>query len=420
MTRAAIRRGTGRTGGAGRLIRLRALAVVGFATSGVLMLGTGPAHAAAGITSPGSGATITSSSVFSVKATGGECGGTLSVTGPSSYAKSASTSSNGGSMSVSVDPKKVANGGYTAKLTPKDKNLGSCSNPKTGTTQTRSFTLHVAPVVPAGVDAELTGNRQITVSWNTGAEFDIRTYAVYNASTGNVLTSVPASTSSGFCSSSRCSLGVNYTDSDSGRQEFAVTAIRPKDGSSGSVESDRSTVATANLPAAPTPDPTPPPSTGGGDGGGNGGDDGGGDDGGGGGGDDGGGGGTGGGGGNGGGGGGTGGTGAGIGGTGSGAGLTFSASSGNIVLPPAPPAAIAAPGNPSPVIGGIPEGSYKDQLPYGARSGYEKVKRNAAQQVFHGVGAAIDAPRLMRSLAGAFLMLICAAHLRVWLNRVPE
>jgi hypothetical protein len=90
------------------------------------------------------------------------------------------------------------------------------------------------------------------------------------------------------------------------------------------------------------------------------------------------------------------------------------------VLPPAPPAAIAAPGNPSPVIGGIPEGTYQGQLPYAGRDALEKAThRNAAQQVFHSVGAVFHGPRLVRSLAGMFLMLIVAAHLRVWLNRVP-
>jgi hypothetical protein len=73
------------------------------------------------------------------------------------------------------------------------------------------------------------------------------------------------------------------------------------------------------------------------------------------------------------------------------------------------------------VVGPIPEGSYKPGLPYGERSEFEKVThRNAAQQVFHSVGAAFDAPRLVRSLAGAVLLLIAAAHLRVWLNRLPE
>jgi hypothetical protein len=99
-------------------------------------------------------------------------------------------------------------------------------------------------------------------------------------------------------------------------------------------------------------------------------------------------------------------------------GLTFSASSGNVLLPPAPPPAIAAPGELSPVIGGVPDGPYKDTLPYGAHAApNQNAHRNAASQVFHDVTGAFDGARLARSIAIAFLLVLAGAHLRTWSRR---
>jgi hypothetical protein len=386
----------------------------------VFLVGTGTAHAA-GISSPGDGAVITTHSPTSVRANGGACGGTLKVTGPFKTTPPANTQSGSGTLAVTVDPTTAANGAYTATLTSVDKDaLGRC--PGSSTTSTRSFTLKVNPNAPTAVDANLTGDHQITVSWNPGDEFDVSGYTVYDASSGSALTSVPRSA----CTSSRCSLVVDYPANASGPQSFNATARRPNgSGGTGTVESNKSSTASASLPSPPTPDPTPPPGGGGTGGSGGGGGTGTGGTAG----------------------GGTGGTaggtagggtgttaggtaGGGTGGTGTGGigsvnggggGLTFSARSGSIVLPPAPPAAIAAPGNPSPVIGPLPEGSFDPNLPYGSQNGYEKVvKRNAAQEVFHSVGAAFHGPRLFRALAGALLLLIAAGQLRLWLNRVPE
>ena len=245
-------------------------------------------------------------------------------------------------MSVTIDPTTVANGSYTAALTSKTKPaIGSCTTDSSK--PTRSFTLQVPPAAPTGVAAQLTGDRQITVSWPQNREFDVDHYVLYDASNGNVLTSVNAH-SANFCSSGSCSVAVNYDPATYGPQNFNVTALRP-DGSGGSLESNKSNNASATLPPPPTPDPTPTGGGGGTGGGGSGGGSGGGGGGGTGGGGSGGGGGTGGGGSGGGsGGGGTGGGGGGgiaLGGVKPG--LTFTASSGNVLLPPAPPPALAAP-----------------------------------------------------------------------------
>ena len=100
-------------------------------------------------------------------------------------------------------------------------------------------------------------------------------------------------------------------------------------------------------------------------------------------------------------------------------GLTFSATSGNVLLPPAPPPAIAAPGGElSPVIGGIPDGPYKETLPYGAHaSPNNDAHHNAATRVFYDVKDAVDGPRLARSLAIAFLLVLAGAHVRLWARR---
>jgi hypothetical protein len=89
-----------------------------------------------------------------------------------------------------------------------------------------------------------------------------------------------------------------------------------------------------------------------------------------------------------------------------------------VILPPAPPPAIAAPGELSPVVGGVPDGPYKDTLPYGAHAlPGQDTHRNAASRVVHDVTAAFNGPRLARSLAIAFLLLLAGAHLRVWARR---
>ncbi|MFL6240597.1 MAG: hypothetical protein ACJ735_14020 [Actinomycetes bacterium] len=372
------------------------------------LLSAGPAYAA-GLGAPGG--TVTAADPVTVSGTGGSCGGSLAVSGPG-YSKSI-TLSNNGSGTITIDPRTESNGSYTATLTTKTNGLTGCSSSTSG----KSWTFDVAPGSPAGVRAGLTGDREITLSWNQGADKDLKKYYIYNASTGDVLTSVP--NTNDFCSAGTCSDAIGYPPSKYGQQTFQVTALRP-DGAGDYVESDKSSTAAATLPAPPTPDPTPPPGGGGGGGGTGGG-----------GGSNGGGGGTGGGGGsNGGGGAGGGGSGAGGGNGGSGSsglsalggvkpGLTFTASAGNVILPPAPPPAIAAPGELDPSIGSAPDGPYSTTLPYGkhATTADGSVHRNAASRVFHDVSVAFNGPRLARSLAIAFLLLLAGAHLRVWLHR---
>src|SRR4051812_44472609 len=117
MTVVAVPRRRGRvTGGAGRR-GLILLPVTGFA----LLLTAAPAAAAGGITSPGSGATITDASPFQVKATGGTCGGILKVTGPGGFSRTDSSTSNGAALAISMDPKQVSNGDYHVVLTTKTK-----------------------------------------------------------------------------------------------------------------------------------------------------------------------------------------------------------------------------------------------------------------------------------------------------------
>jgi hypothetical protein len=314
-------------------------------------------------------------------------------------------------MHITIDPTQAANGGYTAGLVSKTKQLlGGCS---TDSSQPKhAFTLRVAPAAPTGVAAQLTGSRQITVTWNQGPEFDLQRYLLYNASTGAVLTQVPPNDSN-FCSSSSCAVPINYTNPQiSGPQSFSVTALRP-DGSGSSLESAQSSSATTTLPPPPSPAPSPGGGGGGGGGGSGGGTGGGGSGGGGGGGS----------------GGGTGGGsfGGGGGGTGSSggiaigrtSGLTFRPSAGNVLLPPPPPPAIAAPGlDQNPAIGSTPDGPFKQTLPYGTKYGYQKVThRNAAQRAFHDVTTAFNGPHMARSLAIAFLLLLAGGHLRVWLRR---
>ena len=394
--------------------RLATVAVLTGAVGVAIVVSSGPAYAAGSLNAPSG--TVTSANPVTVTATGGSCGGSLSVTGPG-FSRSDSTASDGGSMSVTIDPSSELNGSYQATLTTKTKPIiGSCTTD--GSQPTKSFAIEAPAAAPAGVSAQLTGSRQITVSWHQNSEPDVKKYLLYNASSGAALTSIPA-TDSRFCSSSACSIAVSYPTSTYGQQSFQVTALRA-DGNGGyAAESNKSSSASATLPPPPSPSPNPSgggtggsgggPGSGGGTGGGSGGQGTGGS---------------------------TSGGGAGGGATGSGAttggssggiglgsgvrpGLTFSATSGNVLLPPAPPPAIAAPGGElSPVIGGVPDGPYKDTLPYGAHAvPSQSTHRNAASRVFHDVSNAFNGARLARSIAIAFLLLLAGAHVRMWARR---
>jgi hypothetical protein len=71
----------------------------------------------------------------------------------------------------------------------------------------------------------------------------------------------------------------------------------------------------------------------------------------------------------------------------------------------------------------LPEGSYKPTLAYPDRITTSKKtkEQHNAQQVFQDFRKVLDVGALWRSLAGAVVLLLAAAHLRAFVERVePE
>jgi hypothetical protein len=406
---------------AGRGLARRALLAVP-AAGGLVVLVAAPALAAtfSGAT-PNDGATVTNSNNVNVGATGGQCGGSLSVDGPGSFSRNDSTSAASGSLGVSFTPRSVANGDYSASVTTYKKPgtvlNNDCAHKKVDANASRTFHLKVAPAAPSSLSSSTSG-RSVTLDWNVGDEPDLVGYAVRDAVSGSALGTVYASS----CSST-CSWSHDYgTSAASGQQSYTVQAVRD-DGSGGQLGSAASNTS-ASIPAAPKPSPssggsgsgsggsgggsggsgtsagsgtTTGTTTGGGSGGSTG----------------------------------SGGSGGGhgkgggilIGGGGGGNNLSFNASSGSIILPPSlsggSGTSTRTPGNPSPVVGGPSEGKFKQTLPYGSSHSYLDKERHqtVAGRFVSSVTGVFHGERLMRSLALMLVFLLAAGHLRAWSTR---
>lgn len=334
------------------------------------------------------------------------------------------------------------NGRYTARLS-------------AGTSETRTVVLQVPPAAPTGVVAEAVGQNRVKVSWAPNREPDVTGYDVFKGDGATVASNLPAD---------RTSHEFDLPDTGyGGEHQYMVRAHRLACANCESAEtiaSPMSAKASVTL-TEPTPEPTP----GGGDGGYNGGDPGnGGGDPGSGGGDPGSGGGdpgTGGGGYNGGGSGGTGTGGGNNGGSGTGGnngsgngttdengyntgtrgdtpyssgasreeavraaqqrlafGLTFKSFAPKLGAPKLPPLPQFAPPAPEE----IPWGTYDPTLNYGDQTVLEQVPTAAGSsftETVYDTILAFDGRRLYGSIAAALLMLLAAAHLRLWLRTTP-
>ncbi|HEX4655696.1 MAG TPA: hypothetical protein VH274_08140 [Mycobacteriales bacterium] len=273
-------------------------------------------------------------------------------------------------------------------------------------TSSSSVQLRVPPAAPTGFQAGNTGT-VVSFTWNPNDEPDLMGYDIVDGSGSDV---TPGGMDAGsVCDSSGCGVNVDFGSSAQGTtRSFSLVALRhTSPGSGGSISSPDSASQSVTFPAPPPPPPSSSPgdgSTGSGSGGSGGS---------------------------------TGGVGGGAtGGSGSGAG--GSAGSGGhdarqisgkhpaadlrSSLPTV--TAAGAPDLPSVLteVKPLPQGSYKPVLPYGDQVVKTKkpqvAEQHNAQQVLQDFRKVLDIGALWRSLAGAVVLMLAAAHLRAFVERV--
>jgi hypothetical protein len=97
-------------------------------------------------------------------------------------------------------------------------------------------------------------------------------------------------------------------------------------------------------------------------------------------------------------------------------GLTFKSFAPKLGAPKLPPQPKFA----SPTVGALPEGTYDPMLNYGHRTVTTRDKvasgSNSLTQAFDSLTTAFEGRKLYRSIAIALLLLLAAAHLRLWLR----
>jgi hypothetical protein len=168
-----------------RIRKLGALALATPLAMGFTILGAPlPAQAAAaGITSPASGAVITHGPNVTVSATAPFLGGTLYVFPPVGESVRVASGNAGAKLSGSVPIPR--NGRYRIEL----QGVGGSN---------RTFSVRVPPAAPGGLSATVSG-KKLTVQWNLGLEDDLTGYSVTAAGKSrNLGTSCPGS----ICSAS--------------------------------------------------------------------------------------------------------------------------------------------------------------------------------------------------------------------------
>jgi hypothetical protein len=388
----------------------RAAVPVGIALT-VVTLAAGPAIAATNVSVSAGGNNVSDGEVLDHDATVSVKGSsdatasrrdlTLSVNLPGSGAYTLKTGSasalQSGQLSASFDTEcpdwsaspcvAAVNGNYTFTF-------------KAGTSSSSSsMQLRVPPATPTGFQASNNGT-VVTFTWNANSEPDIMGYDIVDGSGGDV---TPGGVDSDqVCGSDGCGVSVDFGSGAQGTsQSFSLIARRhTSPGSGGFVASDQSGSQTVTFPAPP-----PPPSQSPGDGGSGGtGDD------------------TSGGGAAGGGAGGTGGSGGGGRHT-----QTLSGRHPAADLRQSLPTltAAGAPDLPSVLteVKPLPQGTYKPVLPYrGSVTATSKKPKVAAQgpaaQVLQDFRKVLDVGALWRSLAGAVVLMLAAAHLRAFVERV--
>jgi hypothetical protein len=386
-----------------------ALAVVGMAAGPALAATNVSVSAGGGSISDGSvldhNATVTVKGTSDATATSRQLKLSVNPPGRSSYTLKTGTASalQNGQLSANLDMGcpdwtsspcvQAVNGSYTFTFS-----AGSSSS-------STAVQLRVPPATPSGFQARDSGT-VVTFAWTANSEPDLMGYDIVDDS-GNDVTPGGMDADS-VCDSSGCGVSVDFGPSAQGTSSsFSVIALRhTAPGSGASVSSPNSESQTVDFPAPPSPPASGGSGNAGADSDGSAGSDG------------------------------SGSSGSGDGGSAGGgsnnAGLGARTTSGRhpaadlrTSLPTF--TAAGAPDLPSVLteVKPLPQGSYKPVLPYGDQVVKTKkpqlAQQNNAQQVFQDVRKVLDIGALWRSLAGAVVLLLVAAHLRAFVERVePE
>jgi len=238
-------------------IAVKALVVVALAAPLVGgLVGSRPAEANGTITSPKSGTTFSGVTV-DIEATAGPTQTDLTLTDPvSKPAKPVVVASypasfmGTGRLSYHLNTAcwthlkctgsvPAPNGDWTVVVTGAtgaDAGAGGAS---------QTFTLKVPPRVPAAFTARASGARQIAFTWTKGTEPDLTSYTLYDGA-GKVARALPAADA---CTGSSCSYVLTYPADAPGRHDFALTSYRrTAPTGTGTVESSKA-VAGATLAA---------------------------------------------------------------------------------------------------------------------------------------------------------------------------
>ncbi len=121
------------------------------------------------------------------------------------------------------------------------------------TTDKVSFVLRIAPKAPEGLAAEPVDGRTVRLSWRRGVEPDLTGYVLSEG--GSPIRTISAST----CEGTACSATVAYEREGTGEHSYLLQSVR-SDGGDGTLQSSGSPASTTL--AAPTPSPAPGPSGG--------------------------------------------------------------------------------------------------------------------------------------------------------------
>ncbi len=236
---------------------MRAFAVLGLIAplAGSLMLATAPAALAGGsITSPAAEAILRSGSSFKAEAsvTANSAQTTLTLEDPARSTKTDVVERNvtqAQTLSIVVqtgDGTSVRNGRWTVSLSG-------------GASGSRVFWTSFAPATPSGFTAQGSGPRDVAFSWTKGSEPDLTGYALYGDNDAVIDDNITTSA----CSGTRCSYALYYPNDNPGTHGYKLAARRPSGGCSGCgsqvVSGTTSSSATLTTPPPPPPSPTPTP-----------------------------------------------------------------------------------------------------------------------------------------------------------------